>query len=98
MLVLLATIRIKPGTEAGIRAGAAACRAETLKEEGNISYDLTQSISDPLEFLFVERWKDREAITKHFGLPHFLAWRELSKDWVSERKIEIYYPDRVETL
>jgi quinol monooxygenase YgiN len=95
---LLSTNRIRPGTETRVREAAALCSAETLKEPGCISYDLSQSTSDALVFTFVERWKSREDITTHMATPHLQAWRAVAAECVVERKIEIIHPERVETL
>jgi quinol monooxygenase YgiN len=98
MIFVTSTNTIRPGSETAVRAAATACRLETLKETGCLSYDLHHSISDPNVFVFVERWESREALTAHLSTAHLKAWRALAADFVVNRKVEIIHPDRVELL
>jgi quinol monooxygenase YgiN len=98
MIFVISTNRVKPGTADLVRAAAASCRLETLKEEGCLSYDLQQSTSDPHCFVFVERWETREHLAAHFQTSHLKAWRAAAADFVIERRVEIIHPDRVEIL
>ncbi len=45
--------------------------AETVKEEGNISYTLYQDRDHPGEFVLLEFWRDQESLDAHFNTPHF---------------------------
>jgi quinol monooxygenase YgiN len=98
MIYVVATLKAKPGKHADLIAGAKPCIAATLRETGCISYDLTQSITDPDTFVFVERWTTREALEAHFKTPHLATWREVGKTCVGERSVEIVHVAQVETL
>ena len=37
--------------------------------------DLHASTTDPDALVFVEKWTDRAALTRHFGMPHLKEWR-----------------------
>ena len=39
-------------------------------EDGNLSYDLYQHVEDSRTFLFVERYRDQEALDTHFSSEH----------------------------
>lgn len=41
------------------------------KDEGCIQYDLTQDLEDKSVFIFVEVWKDEEALSLHEKTEHF---------------------------
>lgn len=56
------------------------CRAETIKEEGCIEYNLFQSISDPTEFHLFERWTNKQKQKEHTQTKHFKEYMEASKD------------------
>ena len=45
--------------------------AETVKEEGNVSYTLYQDREHPGEFVLLEFWRDQESLDAHFKTPHF---------------------------
>lgn len=98
MIYVIATLTTKPGSIDALRGPAAACLAETRREEGCISYDLFQSIEDPEKLVFVEKWVSREALSAHARTPHLAAWREASGPHLLSREIEIVHPDRVENF
>lgn len=54
----------------------------TRTEEGNISYELHQDVSNPLVYVFIEVWNSRKAIEIHNQTPHFLAFKEAIKNKV----------------
>lgn len=98
MIYVVATLIVQPGNDAAIRAGFAAGRAETLKEEGCLSYELNQSLSEPNRYVFVEQWATREALTLHSKTPHLAAWREVLAPFLISRRIEIIHPANVEVF
>jgi quinol monooxygenase YgiN len=97
MLYLIATLIVKPEKRADFLENARDVIAATRKEPGCQTYDLTSSITEPNEFLFVERWASREALNGHFEMPHFKHWRELCADYLEKRTLEIIEPANVET-
>lgn len=46
------------------------CAMPTRQEEGNINYDLHQSLSDPTDFMMHENWANKEALDAHGKTPH----------------------------
>ncbi|MGY3211993.1 putative quinol monooxygenase [Mucilaginibacter sp. HD30] len=48
--------------------------AESRAEDGNIAYDLYQDTSQSTSFLFLELYRDQEALDKHFGSGHLGAF------------------------
>ncbi len=77
MIYVIAELRIR--TEMADKAFAAARKmvAATLTEDGCISYDMHQSVTDPSRLVVVERWSSREALSRHLETPHFKGWRPL---------------------
>ncbi|MGE4332079.1 MAG: putative quinol monooxygenase [Macellibacteroides sp.] len=47
--------------------------AKSRQDEGNISYDLYQSSTDPKVMLFVETWENQEVLDKHSAASHFIS-------------------------
>jgi len=45
----------------------------TRKEEGCISYDLYQDITNPGKFTFIENWESKEHLDIHLKTPHLVA-------------------------
>ena len=88
MIHFIATVRIKPGTKDDVVALARPCIEATRNEAGNISYDLTQSMTDPETMIFVERWKDAAAVASHFKEPHFQTFQKAVMAHVTDVKME----------
>ena len=89
MIYIIATVTIKPGSLDEVLALATPCIEGTRREAGCISYDLSQSLTDENTLVFVERWKDMDAIKAHFVEPHLIAWRDAGEPFITCKKIEI---------
>mgnify|MGYP001553730699 FL=1 len=96
MIYVIAEVRVKPGTADKAIAAARACVTETVKEDGCISYDMHQSVTDPARLVLVERWETPEALKRHFDTPHFKAWRAAGPEFVAERKVEVVTPEKID--
>ena len=44
------------------------------REEGCLRYGFFAAVEDPLSFIAVEEWADREALDRHFAEPHLLEF------------------------
>jgi quinol monooxygenase YgiN len=97
VIYVIATLRARPEKLSQLLDAAKAVIAGTRKEDGCIFYDLHQSVTDPDQLVFVERWSSREALAKHFEAPHMVPWRAAGAECVVERKVEIVTPEHVET-
>jgi quinol monooxygenase YgiN len=40
------------------------------REDGCLRYGFFAAVEDPLSFVAVEEWADRDALDRHFGQPH----------------------------
>lgn len=99
MIYVVATTQLKPENKDAYVAGARDCIAATRKETGCIFYDGHISVSDPNQFVFVERWESRDALNAHARSDHMKVWRKLSADFkASPTVIEIISDGKVETL
>ena len=98
MIVVIATLTIKPGTLEAIRPHAEACIVATRQEKGCIAYDLNASMTDPSTLVFVEKWETREDLTAHSKQAHLVAWRNASAPHLVSRVIEIIHPEKMETF
>ncbi len=98
MIYVIATLHIRPEKRGDFLENARTVISHTLKEEGCESYDLSSSITEPNEFVFVERWTTRDALSAHFDTPHLQEWRRVCEEFVTDRKVEVVHPDKVELL
>ena len=62
IVTVIASIKVKAGTEDRARELLGSIVPATLQEPGCIAYDLHQSLTDPTEFMFYERWVSDDAL------------------------------------
>lgn len=62
---------------------------KSRKEAGNISYDLHQDTKNPLKYVFIETWKDSEAIEHHNSTDHFKDFVSAIEGKISDLTIDI---------
>ena len=55
---------------------------ESRREPGCLRYGFFAAVEDPLTFVAVEEWADREALDRHFAQPHL---QEFSRGLVSSQ-------------
>jgi quinol monooxygenase YgiN len=58
---------------------------DSRQEEGCLRYGFFAAVEDPLSFIAVEEWADREALDRHFAQPHLQEFAAGLLDLVSER-------------
>ncbi len=57
---------------------------ESVKEPGNLRFDLIQQTEDPCHFMLYEAYESEEAAADHKNTRHYLKWRDLVMDWMAE--------------
>jgi quinol monooxygenase YgiN len=63
----------------------------TRAEEGCITYDLLENISDPTDLIFVEEWTSEAALEKHLASEHIALGRAELPDLIEgEGDIRVY--------
>lgn len=90
MIIVIANMRINPGSLQDLQPLAAAAVAATSQEEGCISYRFLTDPADESSCCFVEEWQDAACLKAHTRTAHFLAWREQSAPFVLDRNIKLY--------
>lgn len=66
---------------------------EIRKEEGNIRYEYFFPFKDPETVLFIDSWKDQNAIDKHHASPMMDRITQLRKKYNLYMKVERYICD-----
>jgi len=56
---------------------------ESVKEQGNLRFDILQSIDDPSRFTLYEAYETEESSAAHKKTPHYLKWRETAVDMMA---------------
>lgn len=55
----------------------------SVKEEGNLRFDVLQSSDDASRFVLYEAYINPDAAVAHKDTAHYLAWRETVADWMA---------------
>ena len=69
-------VKIKPEFVSAYKTAFDKCRAETLKEEACLAYDLFQSYSDSTEFHLFEMWTNKPGHQNHMQTAHIKQYFE----------------------
>jgi autoinducer 2-degrading protein len=57
---------------------------ESIKEEGNLRFDVLQLSSDPSRFTLYEAYISEEASCDHKKTPHYLTWKDTVAPWMEK--------------
>ena len=63
----------------------------SVKEPGNMRFDVLQSKEDPARFMLYEAYKNEELASSHKNTPHYLKWKETVGPWMAEPRQGISY-------
>src|SRR5215831_15388467 len=84
MHVMLVHIRVKPEHVESFSDAIQLNQKGSVREPGNVRFDVLQSSDDPTRFVLVEMFRDDEAAAAHRTTPHYKAWRDQVADWMAE--------------
>ncbi len=71
-----------------------ACRANhegSVREPGNVRFDVLQLAEDPTRFVLYEWYADEASAMAHKETPHYAAWREATADMFEEPRYGVRY-------
>ncbi len=91
MFVTIVYVEVLPEhVESFIRA-TTSNHHESVKEPGNLRFDVLQSRGDPGSFVLYEAYESEETAAAHKKTPHYLEWRETVADWMAEPRKGVPY-------
>jgi quinol monooxygenase YgiN len=74
MLVLTAFIEVAQEDRPAIQAALPAVIAATRNEDGCEDYGCYEDTQKSGRFVFVERWRDKDALDRHIKTAHMATW------------------------
>jgi quinol monooxygenase YgiN len=96
MIGVVAKLTVAPGKETEFEAAATALMAQVhAHEPGALTYQLYKSKSDPMVYIFMEQYVDRDAMNAHGKSEHFLAAQPVLGPLLAAAP-DIHYYDSVE--
>jgi quinol monooxygenase YgiN len=70
VLVVIGRVRCRPEQQDELVALFKRMQNDSRREPGCLRYGFFAAVEDPLSFIAVEEWADREALDRHFAEPH----------------------------
>jgi (4S)-4-hydroxy-5-phosphonooxypentane-2,3-dione isomerase len=64
---------------------------ESVKEQGNLRFDVVQMADDPTRFMLYEAYESEQAAAEHKLTPHYAVWRDTVADFMAEPRKGIKY-------
>lgn len=55
----------------------------SIKEAGNLRFDVLQSNGDPTKFILYEAYISQEAAAGHKNTSHYVKWRDTVAEWMA---------------
>jgi autoinducer 2-degrading protein len=91
MIVRLISVWVKPEfREEFIRVSIENHR-NSIKEKGNLRFDILQDKNDPNKFVFYEAYESEEASNAHKETPHYKKWKETVENWMARPREGVTY-------
>ena len=91
MIVTCVHVDVKPEhVEEFIRA-TRINHENSVKELGNLRFDVLQSSVDPTKFMLYEAYETEEHAKAHKQTSHYLAWREAVEPWMARPRAGVSY-------
>lgn len=56
----------------------------SLKESGNLRFDVLQCMDDPCRFLLYEAYESEASALAHKETPHYAKWRDTVAPWMAK--------------
>jgi len=91
MIVTCVYVIVKPDSVQEFIKASTLNHMESVKEPGNLRFDLIQQDDDPCRFMFYEAYESDEAASAHKNTPHYLKWRETVQNMMAEPRKGVKY-------
>jgi len=84
-------VRVKPDHVREFVDATRANHEASIREPGNIRFDVLQSVDDPTRFVLHEWYLDEDAAAAHKETAHYRAWRDAVEPWMAEPRHGVRY-------
>ena len=91
MYITLVHVKVLPDHIDAFIQASTENHLESVKEHGNLRFDLLRSEDDPTRFVLYEAYVDQGAAAAHKDTPHYLKWRETVAPWMAEPREGVRY-------
>lgn len=91
MIVTCIYVHVKTSAVRSFIAATIENHHESVKEPGNLRFDVIQQADDQSRFMLYEAYESEEAATNHKTTRHYLNWRDSVKDYMVEQRHGVKY-------
>jgi autoinducer 2-degrading protein len=91
MHVTLVHVRVTPGRVDDFIRATRADHEGSVREPGNLRFDLLQDVSDPTRFILYEAYASEADAQAHRSTPHYLAWRDAVAEMMAAPRQGVFY-------
>jgi autoinducer 2-degrading protein len=91
MIVNCVYIRVKSDKIDRFIDATSVNHSESVKEPGNLRFDLIQQADDPCRFMLYEAYESESAAADHKNTSHYLNWRDMVSDFMVEPRYGVKY-------
>jgi len=91
MIVTCVYVHVKSEAVGEFIKASEANHLASVKEPGNIRFDLIQQADDPDRFMLYEAYESEKASADHKNTSHYLKWRDTVQDMMAEPRKGVRY-------
>ena len=84
MIVTCVHVHVKAARVAEFIAATTINHEASIREPGNLRFDVLRSADEPSRFFLYEVYESEEAVAAHKETPHYKKWRETVADWMAK--------------
>lgn len=84
MIVTFVHVWVKPEFINDFIDATIANHNESVKETGNLRFDLLRDADEDNKFVLYEAYESEEAAATHKNTPHYHTWRNTVADWMAK--------------
>ena len=84
MQVTIVYVTVKPEHIDDFIKASTENHQQSIKEPGNLRFDLVQDADDPAKFVLYEAYDSEQSAATHKETAHYLKWRETVADWMAQ--------------
>ena len=84
MIATTVRVRVKPDFVDSFIKATVKNHEASIKEPGNMRFDILQSKDDPTLFLLYEAYQSDAQAAAHKKTPHYAEWRDTVAEWMAE--------------
>jgi len=91
MIVNCVHIKVKKGLVDRFIEATIVNHKQSLKEPGNLRFDVIQMADDPCQFMLYEAYESEQSAAEHKLTSHYAEWKDIVADYMEEPRKGVRY-------